>query len=359
MPSTKACATKLNLRTDKIYIYSGIACGLGATAALVGAFFTAPMALGLTSGGLAIISIYFLARIYFVRRILFNKQVDELCSSDDNRRGFIVNSLKKIPFLDRPNLIFQVKCLFGYCAEIDTITKSTLMDFLAHEISFNERSRFLEDIRPLVPIPFSSPHLASKLGPLSRIPNGERHTTCKQINQLIMSHFNLDHFLNVLSSLQTVKLNDRPGFVGICKILREHVLLIVLSHQNRNFRYTMEISEKLPWHHKRHVKVCARACSIIVNVIECCDSLPLHRQAKRLLREGIPFTDSSLADMFHRSAELCRPLCVTCSSKKSLKAAKLALIINLCCCVYRRLLYIVIFRKQDPNLWPIFASTIF
>lgn len=43
-------------------------------------------------------------------------------------------------------------------------------------------------------------------------------------------------------------------------------------------------------------------------VSKCADALPLYRQAKRFQREGVDISDSTLGDLFHRSAELCRPL---------------------------------------------------
>jgi transposase len=41
---------------------------------------------------------------------------------------------------------------------------------------------------------------------------------------------------------------------------------------------------------------------------KCCDSLPLHRIAKQLRREGNPIARSTLCSVFHRSAELLRPI---------------------------------------------------
>jgi transposase len=43
-------------------------------------------------------------------------------------------------------------------------------------------------------------------------------------------------------------------------------------------------------------------------VSKCSDSMPLHRLAARFKREGVPLGRSTLTDLFHRSAELCRPL---------------------------------------------------
>ncbi len=45
-----------------------------------------------------------------------------------------------------------------------------------------------------------------------------------------------------------------------------------------------------------------------VVVDKCADSMPLHRQAKRLRRSGVPIDTSTLCDLFHRSADLLRPL---------------------------------------------------
>src|SRR5574340_42360 len=43
-------------------------------------------------------------------------------------------------------------------------------------------------------------------------------------------------------------------------------------------------------------------------VSKCSDALPLHRLAARFKREGVPLGRSTLTDLFHRSAELCKPL---------------------------------------------------
>ena len=43
---------------------------------------------------------------------------------------------------------------------------------------------------------------------------------------------------------------------------------------------------------------------------KCADSIPLYRQAKRLARQGIPMSRSTLTDLFHRAAELLKPLVV-------------------------------------------------
>ncbi len=45
-----------------------------------------------------------------------------------------------------------------------------------------------------------------------------------------------------------------------------------------------------------------------VAVSKCADSLPLYRQSKRLKREGIDIGDSTLGDIFHRTAQCCEPL---------------------------------------------------
>jgi transposase len=45
-----------------------------------------------------------------------------------------------------------------------------------------------------------------------------------------------------------------------------------------------------------------------VAVSKCADALPLDRQARRLRRHGLPVSRSTLTDMFHRAAELLRPL---------------------------------------------------
>jgi transposase len=41
---------------------------------------------------------------------------------------------------------------------------------------------------------------------------------------------------------------------------------------------------------------------------KCCDSLPIHRVATQLRREGNPIARSTLCSIFHRSAELLRPI---------------------------------------------------
>lgn len=41
---------------------------------------------------------------------------------------------------------------------------------------------------------------------------------------------------------------------------------------------------------------------------KCCDSMPLHRISKQLEREGISMARSTLCSMFHRSAELLKPI---------------------------------------------------
>ena len=43
-------------------------------------------------------------------------------------------------------------------------------------------------------------------------------------------------------------------------------------------------------------------------VSKCADALPLYRQGKRLQREGVDISDSTLGDMFHRVAQTCRPI---------------------------------------------------
>jgi transposase len=45
-----------------------------------------------------------------------------------------------------------------------------------------------------------------------------------------------------------------------------------------------------------------------VVVSKCVDSLPLHRQAKAYRRVGVQVNDSTLGDLFHRTAELTKPL---------------------------------------------------
>jgi transposase len=45
-----------------------------------------------------------------------------------------------------------------------------------------------------------------------------------------------------------------------------------------------------------------------VVVAKCADSIPLYRQARQLRRAGVPICRSTLGDLFHRSAELLRPL---------------------------------------------------
>ncbi len=45
-----------------------------------------------------------------------------------------------------------------------------------------------------------------------------------------------------------------------------------------------------------------------VIVSKCEDALPLHRQAKQFVRTGVSINDSTLGDMFHRSAELLKPI---------------------------------------------------
>jgi transposase len=45
-----------------------------------------------------------------------------------------------------------------------------------------------------------------------------------------------------------------------------------------------------------------------VVVSKCADSLPLHRQAKAYRRVGVQVNDSTLGDLFHRTAELTKPL---------------------------------------------------
>ena len=45
-----------------------------------------------------------------------------------------------------------------------------------------------------------------------------------------------------------------------------------------------------------------------VVVAKCADAIPLHRQAKAFQRAGIPMSDSTLGDVFHRAAEITEPL---------------------------------------------------
>ena len=45
-----------------------------------------------------------------------------------------------------------------------------------------------------------------------------------------------------------------------------------------------------------------------VVVSKCADAIPLYRQARRLERAGVPASRSTLCDLFHRSAQLLRPL---------------------------------------------------
>lgn len=45
-----------------------------------------------------------------------------------------------------------------------------------------------------------------------------------------------------------------------------------------------------------------------VVVSKCADSIPLYRQAKAYRRAGVPMDDSTLGDLFHRTAELTAPL---------------------------------------------------
>ena len=45
-----------------------------------------------------------------------------------------------------------------------------------------------------------------------------------------------------------------------------------------------------------------------VVVSKCADSLPLYRQAKAYRRVGVPVNDSTLGDLFHRTAEITKPL---------------------------------------------------
>ena len=45
-----------------------------------------------------------------------------------------------------------------------------------------------------------------------------------------------------------------------------------------------------------------------VAVSKCADSLPLYRQAKAYRRAGVQVNDSTLGDLFHRTAEIVEPL---------------------------------------------------
>src|SRR5512146_2375935 len=45
-----------------------------------------------------------------------------------------------------------------------------------------------------------------------------------------------------------------------------------------------------------------------VAVSKCADALPLYRQAKAYRRAGVPVDDSTLGDLFHRTAELVKPI---------------------------------------------------
>jgi transposase len=45
-----------------------------------------------------------------------------------------------------------------------------------------------------------------------------------------------------------------------------------------------------------------------VAVAKCADSIPLYRQAKSWQRVGVPVNDSTLGDLFHRSAEIVTPI---------------------------------------------------
>jgi transposase len=45
-----------------------------------------------------------------------------------------------------------------------------------------------------------------------------------------------------------------------------------------------------------------------VAVSKCADSIPLYRQAKAFRRAGVPIDDSTLGDLFHRTAEIVMPL---------------------------------------------------
>lgn len=45
-----------------------------------------------------------------------------------------------------------------------------------------------------------------------------------------------------------------------------------------------------------------------VVVSKCLDHQPLHRQMMQFLRQGIPMSDTTLGDLFHRSADLLRPI---------------------------------------------------
>jgi transposase len=50
--------------------------------------------------------------------------------------------------------------------------------------------------------------------------------------------------------------------------------------------------------------------NLIANVVvaKCADAIPLHRQAKAFQRAGVPMSDSTLGDVFHRAAEITQPL---------------------------------------------------
>lgn len=50
--------------------------------------------------------------------------------------------------------------------------------------------------------------------------------------------------------------------------------------------------------------------NLIANVVvaKCADSIPLHRQARAFQRAGVPMSDSTLGDVFHRAAEFTQPL---------------------------------------------------
>ena len=45
-----------------------------------------------------------------------------------------------------------------------------------------------------------------------------------------------------------------------------------------------------------------------IAVSKCADALPLYRQAKMYRRAGVPVDDSTLGDLFHRTAELVKPI---------------------------------------------------
>jgi transposase len=45
-----------------------------------------------------------------------------------------------------------------------------------------------------------------------------------------------------------------------------------------------------------------------VAVSKCADSLPLYRQAKAYRRAGVQIDDSTLGDLFHRTAAIIEPL---------------------------------------------------